>query len=154
MITKNKLDKSFGEVGTSSAVFIFVVGLISIYFSLFGLILVLIGAFVGFTSTSTLIDFDKKRFKFSTNLFGIVPIGEWVYITTDMKIGIKKSNKVWRTYSRSNRTLDITNRDYRIMLYDSNNKEIMPVQKTDNLESAKLNMDKISKQLGLNHRVA
>jgi len=149
MTTRNKLDKVFGPVGTSSGIFLFVAGLIITYFSLTGLILVMIGAFVGFTSTSTLIDFDKRRLRFTNNIFGIIPIGQWIYIQTDMKIGIKKSNKVWRAYSRSNRTLDITNNDYRLILYDSKGKEIMPIQKVDNIDSAKSNLDKFSKQLGI-----
>lgn len=149
MTTKHKLDKMFGPVGTSAGIFILVAGLIITYFSLTGLVLVLVGAFVGFTSTGTLIDFEKKRLRFSNNIFGIFPIGQWIFIQTDMKIGIKKSNKVWRAYSRSNRTLDIANNDYRLILYDSNGREIMPIQKSDNIDSAKLNLDKLSNQLGI-----
>lgn len=52
MITRNKLDKTFGPVGS----------LAGIFYSLTGLILVLIGAFVGFTSTMTLVDFVKRDF--------------------------------------------------------------------------------------------
>jgi hypothetical protein len=149
MITRNKLDNIFGPVGTSAGIFLFFAGLIITYFSLTGLILILIGAFIGFTSTSTSIDFDKMRLRFSNNIFGIFPIGQWIFIQKDMKIGIKKSNKVWRAYSRSNRTLDIANNDYSLILYDFNGKEIMPLQKSDNLDSAKLNLDKLSKQLGI-----
>lgn len=149
MQTRNILDKMFGPAGTSAGLFILVAGLIVIYFSLVGFILVLTGAFVGFTSTSTSIDFDKKRLRYSNNLFGILPIGQWIFIRTDMKIGIKKSNKVWRTYSRSNRILDIADRDYRLVLYDSNGNEIMPIKKSGDLATAKLNLDVLSKQLGL-----
>lgn len=147
MKTNYKLDKSFGPAGTSAGIFLFFTGLIITYFSLTGLILVVIGAFVGFTHTSTLIDFNKRRLKFSNNLFGIIRIGEWIYIHTDMKIGIKKTNKAWRAYSRSNRTLDITKNDYRIMLFDKNGKEMMPVKKFSSLDDAKSDLDKISKQL-------
>lgn len=149
MITRNKLDKAFGPVGMWAGIFLFISGLIITYFSLIGLILLLIGAFVGFTSTSTTIDFNKKRLRFSNNLFGIFPIGQWIFIDTDMKIGLKKSNKVWRAYSRSNRTLDIANNDFILILYDSTGKEIIPIQKSDNLDSAKINLDKISKELGI-----
>ncbi|MFO7370966.1 MAG: hypothetical protein R6X09_11925 [Bacteroidales bacterium] len=149
MTTKNKLDKIFGPVGTSAGIFLFVAGLIITFFSLKGLVLVLIGAFVGFTSTGTLIDFEKKRLRFSNNIFGIFPIGQWIYIQSDMKIGIKKSNKVWRAYSRSNRTLDIANNDYRLILYDSNGREIISIQKSDNIDSAKSNLAKLSNQLGI-----
>jgi len=149
MTTNNKLDKSFGPVGTLAGVFLFVAGLIITYFSLTGLILVVIGAFVGFTATSTLIDFDKRRLKFSNNLFGIIRIGKWININADMKIGIKKSNKLWRTYSRSNRTLDQAKNDYRLTLFDKNGKEIMPIKKYSNLDSAKLDLNKIKTQLEL-----
>jgi hypothetical protein len=149
MKTKNKLDKVFGPVGTSAGIFLFFAGLIITYFSLTGLILVLIGAFVGFTSTSTVIDFDKKRLRFSNNIFGIFPIGQWIFIQKDMKIGIKKTNKAWRAYSQSNRTIDIAKNDYRIILFDSKGNEIMPMQKFDNLDFAKSNLQKYSKQLGI-----
>jgi hypothetical protein len=147
MVTRNRLDKAFGPVGTSAGIFLFIAGLIITSFSLTGLILVLIGAFVGFTSTSALVDFYKRRIKFSNNIFGILPIGRWITIQKDMKIGIKKSNKIWRAYSRSNRTLDIANNDYRLILYNSSGREIMTIQKSDNLDSAKIDLDKISKEL-------
>jgi len=149
MKIKNKLDKMFGPVGTSAGVTLFAAGLIITYFSLIGYILVLIGAFVGFTSTSTLIDFENKRLRFTNNIFGIFPIGKWVFIEKDMKIGIRKSNKAWTANSRSNRSLIIANNDYRLILHVSNGKEILPIQKFDNLDTAKSNLDKISKQLGI-----
>ena len=43
MIIKNKLDKSFGPVGSSTGIFMFIAGLVATYNSLTGLILVLIG---------------------------------------------------------------------------------------------------------------
>ncbi len=149
MIKRNKLDKTFGPIGKSAGIVLFVSGLIMTYSSLVGLILVLPGAFIGFSSTMTFVDFDKKRVKFSNNIFGIIPIGKWMTIQSDMKIGIKKSNNAWRGYSKSNRTVDITDIDYRLILYDSNDKEIMPIQKSKTLDSAKLNLDKISKELGI-----
>jgi len=130
----------FGPVGTLAGIFLFVAGSIITYFSIAGLVVVLIGAFVGFTSTITSIDFGKKRLRFSIYIFGLFPIGKWILIQSDMKIGIKKSTKLWRTYSQSNRTLDIADNDY-------NGEKIMPIQKSGNLNSAKFNLDKLSKQL-------
>ncbi len=149
MLTINKLDKSFGPIGTLAGIKLLIVGIVLTIFSLYGLILIFLGAFVGLSSTSTLIDYDKKRVKFSNNLFGIFRIGQWLDITTNMKIGIKKSNKTWRTYSRGNRTLDTTDHDFRIILYDSANKSIMPLMKTKTLDSAKIEIKKLRNQLGL-----
>ncbi|OEK00269.1 hypothetical protein BFP97_01515 [Roseivirga sp. 4D4] len=148
-MTKNKLDKMFGPVGTSAGIFMFLAGLVMTYFSWSGLILALIGAFIGFTSTSTLIDLDKKRLKFSSNIFGIIQIGQWISVQADMKIGMKQSNQVWRAYSQSNRTLDIANDHYQLILYDASGNEIMPMQKSSHLDALKLDMDKYTKQLGI-----
>ena len=78
MRIKNKLDKSFGPVGTSAGSLLFVVGMIVIFNSIYGLILVVLGAFVGFSSTGTIIDTEKRRIKFSNNLFGIFQTGKWI----------------------------------------------------------------------------
>ena len=141
MIKNNRLDKAFGPVGTSSGVILFIAGLILTCFYFSGFILILIGAFVGFTSTSTLIDFDKKRVKFSNNLFGIIKTGQWIQIEPAMKIGIKESNITWRAHSRGDRTLDIADKDFRIILFDSENKEIMPLKKLLHLILRKRNLN-------------
>ena len=149
MIIKNKLDKPFGPMGTSAGIFMLIAGLVATYFALSGLILVIIGAFMGFTSTSTLLDTDKKRIKFSNNLFGILPFGKWINIKTGMKIGLINMHRGYRAYSRSNRMLDIRSKDIRIMLYGADNKQIMPVKKFDSLDLAKIELEKLSDLLGL-----
>lgn len=149
MITENKLDRVFGPIGSSAGIPLFVAGLIITYFSWTGLFLVLIGAFVGFTSTSALVDYEKRRLKFTNRIFGIFPVGKWVVVDKSMKIGIKKSNKVWRAYSRSNRPLDIADSDYRMILYDANGREIMPIQKFDSIDLAKSGLEKFCNQFGL-----
>ena len=149
MIENNKLDKSFGSVGSTSGIILFIAGLILVYFYFSGLILILIGAFVGFSSTSTMIDYEKKRIKFSNNLFGLIKIGRWISIEPDMKIGVRRSNFMWRSYSNGNRTLDIADNDFRIILLGSNNKEIMEIEKADSLDSAKLVQEKLNNEMGL-----
>jgi hypothetical protein len=149
MVENNKFEKSFGPVGTSAGVILFVAGIISVFFHLSGLILIFIGAFVGFSSTSTLIDYEKKRVKFSNNLFGIIRIGQWLKIEPSMKIGIKESNLTWSAYSQGNRPLDIEQHDYRIILFDSGNKEIMQIKKAKSIESAKIELETIGNKLGL-----
>jgi hypothetical protein len=149
MITNNKLDKAFGPVGTSSGIFLFVAGLILTCFYFSGLILVVIGAFVGFTYESTWIDDDKKRVKFSNNLFGIIKTGKWIRVEPSMKIGIRESNITWQAHSRGDRTIDITRRDFRIILFDSENREILPLKKTSSLESAKIELEILGNQLGI-----
>lgn len=146
---KYQLDKTFGPVGAPAGIFLFVIGWWVTIYSLFGIFLILIGAFIGFTSTHTWIDVDKKRMKFSSTLFGVIPTGQWTEIQPDMKIGVKKSNKVWRGYSKGNRAIDIPDTDYRLILFDSNGKEIMPIRKTNHLDAALSQLEILSKQLGI-----
>jgi hypothetical protein len=149
MIENNKLEKSFGPVGTSAGSILFIAGLVLILYHLTGLILVVIGAFVGFSSTSALIDYERKRARFSNNLFGIIKTGRWLSIEPGMKIGIKKSNLTWRAYSGGNRALDLVDTDYRITLFDSGNKEIMQLKKTKSKETAITEREAMGNKLGL-----
>lgn len=149
MISVNKLDKSFGPVGSTSGIFLFIAGLALVYFNLSGLFLILLGAFVGFTSTCTIVDSNNKRIKFATNLFGVFKFGKWIDLEPEMTLGIKKSNKDWRTYSQGNRTLDISNSDYRIVLYNKSNHEIIPIKKVMSIELANAELEKLSALLGL-----
>ena len=149
MFYRNRLDTFFGPVGSSAGFFIFVAGVILTFHSFLGIILVLLGAFVGFSFSGTIIDFEKKRIKFSNYLFGLIPIGSWISIVPDMNIGIKKSNKVWRAYSRSNRALDINNPDYRLVLLDSHQKEIVNILKANDIQTARQKIELLRAKLGL-----
>ena len=147
MIIRNKLDKSFGPVGSFSGILVFIAGMASVYYSLYAVILVLIGAFLGFTYSSVEIDFDGKRVRFLNNLFGIIKTGQWISVNPDMKIGITKSNRIWRSYSGGNRSLDIVNEDYRLVLFNASGKKLMPVKKVDDLNVARKELDNICEQL-------
>ncbi len=149
MIIKNKLDNAFGPVGTPAGIFFFGVGIIATFHSWIGLILVVTGAFIGFTSTSVLIDTDRKRVKQRSDYFGIIKTGKWMDIKPGMKIGIKEMHKSWRAYSRGNRRLDVPEKNYRIFLFDEDNKMIMPLMKTDSFHDATEKMDELSGKLGL-----
>lgn len=149
MIIKNKLDIAFGPFGSSTGFFLFIGGIIATYFSMFGLIIVIIGAFAGFTSTSTFIDSDNKRIKFSNNLFGFISVGKWIDIKPQMKIGLKKSHKGYRAYIRGTQPVGIHINDIRIYLYGPDNKLIMPVKKINSYASSKRELSELSNLLGL-----
>lgn len=149
MVIKNKLDKSFGPSGTYAGYTILVIGIVTTCTNWIGLLLVAVGAFMGFSSTSSVIDPDKKRIMFSNNLFGFIQTGKWIDVDDTMRVGIKESNVTWTTFSRSNRSIDTTNKDFRIVLCDSDEKEIMEISKSDSLDSATSQLETISRQLGL-----
>ena len=149
---KNKLEKVFGPFGTSTGFFLLLGGIVTTYFSLFGLVLVTLGAFVTFTSTSTFIDADNKKIKYSNNLFGIIPTGKWINVKPDMKIGLKKAHRGFVGYIRGTYPVDIHQNDIRIFLYNSENKPVIPIQKFDSVESAKAELSNLSSLLGIEIR--
>ena len=116
MVANNKIDQSFGPVGSFAGKLVFFAGIVAVYFSWYSVFLVFVGAFVGFSCSVTEIDFDKKRLRFSNHLFGFIKSGSWVNIMPEMKIGITKSRRTWKSYSGGNRELDVTNEDYRLIL--------------------------------------
>jgi hypothetical protein len=146
----NKLDIVFGPFGSSTGFFLFLGGIIATWVSPLGLIIALVGAFISFTSTSSIIDTENRRVKFSNNLFGIIQTGKWIEIKPDMKIGLKKSHRGYRAYTRGTQPVDIHNNDIRILLYDSNKKQLMTLQKFSSYESSKSGIKELSEILGLN----
>ncbi len=122
------------------------VGIYVLFYSFAGIVLILLGAFVGFTGTVVHIDFDNRKVKLSTNLFGIFSVGHWIPISSEMRLGIKKTNLAWRTYSKGNRTLDTADKNYRIYLFESK-KEVVPLFKAETLEEVNAEIEKLS--LGL-----
>jgi hypothetical protein len=136
MIIRNRLDKPFGPFGGSTGFFLLLGGLAATWFSPYGLILAAIGAFAAFTTTSTFIDIDNKRIKFSNDLFGIISTGKWIDIKPGMKLGIKRVHRGFQAYTRANQPVGIHNVDFRIILYEAGNDEIMQVKKFSDRESA------------------
>jgi hypothetical protein len=149
MILKNKLDKTFGPFGTSTGFFLMIGGIIATCFSFFGLLIIIIGAFACFTSTSTVIDTDNKKIRHSDNLFGIIPVGKWIDIRPGMKLGFKKFHRGYMGYIRGTQPIGIHYNDLRIFLYDSDNKQVVPINKFKSYESAIDELNKLSSLLGL-----
>jgi hypothetical protein len=149
MIIKNRLDRTFGPFGTSTGFFMLLGGIFMTYYSFIGLFIAIIGAFVAFTSTSTFIDTDNRKIKFSNNLFGIIPVGKWKDIKPDMKIGLKKMHRGYQAYIRGTQPIGIHYNDIRIILYDSGNKQIIPIKKIDSNAAPKNELSNLSSLLGL-----
>lgn len=145
----NRLDSSFGLVGKYAGFTLFIVGLYISFSSIIGLILILLGSFIGFSITCTLIDFERKRVKFSNCIFGIIHTGKWINVESTMKLGIRESNIIWRAFSQGNRPLEITNKDFRLTLIDGNNVEIMELKKYSSFDSAQENQAELSNKFGI-----
>ena len=149
MSITNKLDKTFGPVGSTAGIVLFIAGLALAYCYLSGLLLIIIGAFFGFSSTSAVIDPANRRVRFSNNLFGILPTGKWIAIEPSMSVGIIEYNQVYSAFSQGNRPLDVPRNDYRVVLLDPAKKEIMHLKRSVSIDSAKEDCKEMAEILGL-----
>jgi hypothetical protein len=129
----NRFDKSFGPAGSFAGIVLSIVGLALSYFNLAVVLLLFFGVFIAFTHTSTTINTKEKKALFSTNLFGIIKIGKWLSLSSDMQAKILKNNKSFRAYSRGNRTLVLKSQPFKAALFNKDLIEIMPLKYFDNL---------------------
>ena len=150
MIINNKLEKVFGPFGSSAGFFLFLGGILATYFSLSGLVIALVGAFVSFTTTSTFIDPENKRVKHSNNIFGFIPVGKWISLNREMKLGLRKSHLGYRAYTRGTQPVDIHYNDIRIFLYNSDNKQLIPLKKFSSYKTAADGIKELGSILELN----
>lgn len=149
MIEKHKLDIAFGTAGSFAGFSIIVAGIIVLFSNITAIALIVLGSFFAFTSTSCLVDFQNKRVKFTNNLFGFYPVGKWVYVTQGMKIKAITSRNVERVLSRSNREINLEKKDYRLILYNSDNKPLIHIMKLNSSTEAMQKKKILNEKLGL-----
>jgi len=174
MKKNNKLDKTFGPMAFAGVIlFLPIMAVVCMLFFklvhelifngfnglrieisdilpfVFVVFIFLFTAFIGFTATCTRIDYKNKRMKYTTRLFGVIPIGKWTYLTPDMKLGLKETTEIWGAYSRSNRSTSLDYNDLKIFLYDSEYTEIIPVKKVKKAKNAEAELEKLSNLLNL-----
>lgn len=152
MKTYCPFDKSFGPVGSKAGIIVFVTGVVMLYYAYSAVILLVIGAFFGFSNSGTYIDTGQKRVKFTNNLFGLIPIGKWIDIEPNMSIGVHQSVRVWRAFSWSNQVHDTADQDYRVVLNGVDKKEIIPLFRSEMLNLAQIEAEKLSQALGISRR--
>ncbi len=144
-----KLGKTFGPVGSVVGIVLFLSGLILVWFSLSALIKIFLGSFLGFTFSSTEIDFEQKKVRHSDVLFGMFKTGKWIDIKPEMKIGILKSRKTWRTFSAGNREHKTPVEDHRLVLFTGAGNNRIPLKKIGSTEEARIEQDEWCRRLNI-----
>jgi hypothetical protein len=136
MLLKNKIYNSFGPFESFAAKLVFIFGFAVVWFSLKAILLILGGAFFGFTYFCTTIDIEKHRVRSGDVLFGIISTGRWTNIKPDMTVGVIKWEKVWRILSLSNRRVSVPENDFLVVLFNSNGNKLLTLNKKPSLELA------------------
>lgn len=145
-MVNNKIDSIFGTVGVFAGWIILAFGIYSCFYSLIGISTVVVGLFLAFTNTSTKIDFDNKKAKFSNNLFGIFSVGYWTEITPHMSLSLQKTTKSQNIFAFSNQKTTNTAQDYRIMLINEKGIAIMPLKRFDKKDDAEKEINEFAEK--------
>lgn len=149
MIINNKIDKIFGPSGVFSGYVLIAVGVISSFFYLEAIFLIIIGAYTAFSSSGTRIDTEEKKVKHYFSHFGLFESGKWVALDNFSAIKLFKSNISYSTFSRSNRQTDIKKKGYRISLTGQTKKKDIPIMHCETVEIAKQEAENFSQKLDL-----
>lgn len=148
--TTYHLGKTFGPVGSFAGVVILVFGLYSLFAGYWGgAVLIVIGAFIGFTLPYTSINYDEKEVRNGDKIFGFLKTGRWIRVEDGMKVGVLNSKRVYRTYSRSNRSLDIPEQQMLICLFDAQGKKLMKLMIARNTEDVEKEINELASKLEL-----
>ncbi len=146
---KNKIENTFGILGVFAGIVILIFGVYACFYSWIGYTTVIVGLFLTFTNTSTKIDIDNKKVKFSNNLFGIFSVGYWTEIKPGMTISVHKTTKSQNIFSFSNQKTTQTIKDYRVMLLNENGQAIMPLKRFDKKEEAEKEIKELKENIEL-----
>ena len=149
MIIKNKLDKVFGPFGSFAGIVILLFGIYAVFYSWIGLTTIVVGAFLAFSNTGSIIDFENKKIKFSNNLFGLISIGYWIEVKPNMNLKVLNVSKVNTTNSQCNKTSVSKSQDYRIILFSADDKQLMVLKKFKVKEDASKELVEYGKKLDL-----
>ncbi|TKG91876.1 hypothetical protein EYV94_19865 [Puteibacter caeruleilacunae] len=132
-----KHHKVFGPVASFAGIVVFAFGLMASYSSLPGVLFVVVGGLMAFTYSSTIVDVEKRKIRFSINLFGLLPTGKWLSVEDGMQVRVKIETKTYRSYSRSNRVIDNDIKEKKLFLMNKKGKALMPIMtfhENDNID--------------------
>ncbi len=126
MIENYKLDKLIGPSGNTAGYILLLFGMVTIYFTLTAIPVLLIGGILVFSYQGTRIKFENKRYQSYLMLFGFIRIGAWLPFEKSDLVLVKRFKGKYTSYSWSNRKNEMLKQDFRIMLSTSyNDKKIL-----------------------------
>lgn len=148
MVIDNKLDKAFSPSGVFAGYILLIVGVVSILTGV-GLIVALIGAFTAFTYTGVQINTDKNVYRTYSSLVGGIKVGHWKKLSGFTQITVSKSKKKYTTFSRSNRSIETNQIDYRVTLVNPSKNNRVEIKKCGTLDEAYVYAEGLSARLDI-----
>jgi hypothetical protein len=143
----HKIDKFLGTSGTFAGYSFMVFGIIWTYSNPAGLIFVAAGMFMALTFEGTKIDYDSRRIKSYTCLFGLFKVGRWYSVNNFSKFSIYKSNRSYTTYSRANVPLTLKDTSIRLALLNNDGSLKVIINRYTSFEEARNEMSELIRDL-------
>jgi hypothetical protein len=137
MIENYKFDKLAGPSGVMAGYILIFFGLITLYFTLTAIPVIILGGLMAFSYKGSRIKFDKKRYQNYLSLFGFIRIGVWLPFEKSDAISVQQFKGKNTSFSRSNRKTDAEVREFRIILNSSYNDKAIPIAQFQNEQEAK-----------------
>ncbi len=144
-----RIGKLFGETVIYAGYFLIISGVIMIMFNLGGLLFIIAGLFMALTYEGTIIDFERRRLKAYTCLFGMFKAGKWYSVDHFGRFIIFRSKRRSTTYSRGNVPLTINKQDIRLALLSKDGLKKIIINKYVSFDAAKREMNDLIKDLKL-----
>lgn len=119
MIRKFKLHKIAGPSGTFAGYILLIFGAITSIFVITGLPVLILGLYLAFGYFSSTIDADNRRVRSGIMLFGWSLSGKWIEIDDTYLPKIRQVKTRHTVHSAGNRTLDLNQIVYKIVLISS-----------------------------------
>jgi hypothetical protein len=116
-------------------------GIFAAFYSLLALTLIIPGIFMLFTYDGVLIDTGKKKLKPYTAIFGMFKTGNWIDANQFTRFNIEKSTKKYTSYSRGSVRFDMKVSDIELLLTNRNGTKKIILNKYNNFEDARREMD-------------
>ena len=146
MLIDNKIEKTFsGPLVIMGITFIVIAAILTItYHWLFAFASFIVAAFLLFTFSGIEIDTEKRMIKPYYMVFGFWKRGKWESLDKYRGLTLVPMQKVYRTFSRSNRKNLSVKDDFRVYLVNKGKKPAFPLKSCKSWEAAQDSMDEFS----------
>lgn len=142
-------DKVYGLPGIFFGIFLMSLGCYYIFQSFSGFFSIVFGAFLVFTDSACVIDVKRFRISFPYELMGIIRIGDWVYVRSDMELHLTETRKPYKVRCASNKIFDVSSFKYLIFLYDAKRNKWFLIFRSKTKEKAENEMARLSDLLDI-----
>lgn len=105
---------------------------------------VLVSSFVSFTYSGVEIDTNNRKIKNYYRLFGLIKTGKWKSLDSYLGVTLIPMQRIYRIYSRTNRTTSSTEKDYRIYLVSKSKRPAFAIKKCKTRQQAQDSLDEFS----------